>query len=160
MLNTIINCLLVEDSDADALLFERALHQHADLSVRVTRAATLAAACHALTTSVMDVVVLDLNLPDSYGLATFAAVKKTGGSIPVVILTGTGDMQFALEAIAAGASDFVNKDTMNGNMARAIGFSVARKAARDSANESMVRWMRGVFGQLEERIRRGEPDGE
>src|SRR5512141_287217 len=58
------------------------------------------------TTAVPDVVLLDLNMPYMKGIETMNEMMKLDRSVPIIILTGYGDVQTAVGAIKAGAYDF------------------------------------------------------
>lgn len=105
-----IRVLLVEDDDADARLFaESAVGGIAHPVHVVARADRLSDACAHLSTTGIDLVVLDLDLPDSRGLETFRRVRQTAPGVPVVVLTGQDDDSVALAATEEGAQDYLVK---------------------------------------------------
>ena len=99
--------LLVEDSEADRLLATAALNG-LGRSLRIVNASSLREAREAFVREGLDVVVLDLNLPDSTGIATLDSVRDLSADMPVVVLTGLGG-DFRAQAMAAGAIQFVTK---------------------------------------------------
>ena len=110
---TALRVLLVEDDDTDALLFDRVV---ADGSVplRIRRTASLAEAVAAgrAARDTLDVVLLDLGLPDSQGLSTFTRFCDAVDGVPVVVLTGMQDDEAARAAIEAGAQDYIVKNDL------------------------------------------------
>lgn len=100
--------LLVEDDDADALLFERMLSKCSG-AYQVQIQVTLADAIHWLDTNPCDIMLLDLSLPDSFGLESIREVHELFANIPIVMLTGLDDDQTALEALDCGAQDYLVK---------------------------------------------------
>ena len=97
--------LVVEDDAATRDLLEQYL---ADYKFRVTAAATAAEAEKRLAEEVVDLVVLDLNLPDGDGLALARKLRDTS-SIPIVILTGRADEVDRVLGLELGADDYVTK---------------------------------------------------
>jgi DNA-binding response OmpR family regulator len=97
--------LVVEDDAATRDLLEQYL---GDYKFRVTPAATAAEAETRLTEEIVDLVVLDLNLPDGDGLALARRLRDTS-SIPIVILTGRADEVDRVLGLELGADDYVTK---------------------------------------------------
>lgn len=104
-----LRVLLVEDDDTDALLFRHAAADDGTAPLHVRHVGDLAAGITASHQHDVDVVLLDLGLPDSVGLPTFRTFRDRGADLPVVVLTGTADDEVAMAAIEAGAQDFVAK---------------------------------------------------
>jgi CheY-like chemotaxis protein len=102
-----MNLLLVEDNEGDAALLER--HLVGMIGGSLERARSLRAAVDAATTTKFDAVVLDLGLPDAWGLDTVLRFGRLAPGIPVVVLTGTQQHDFADKARRAGALGFVAK---------------------------------------------------
>lgn len=116
----------VEDFDGDAWLIRRALTDSPHMSLRnFLRATDLDSLRRLVLDHPFDVVLLDLGLPDSFGLETIETARSIVGSTPLVVLTG--DERLGVESIAAGADDFVAKaDIDNGHLARVLAHSVER----------------------------------
>ncbi|MEJ2568466.1 MAG: response regulator, partial [candidate division WOR-3 bacterium] len=74
-----------------------------------------------------DLILLDLNLPDSKELATLDSVRKSAHNVPVVVITALSDEGLALEAMKRGAEGFLVKGQMGVNaLLQAIFFAVER----------------------------------
>ncbi len=104
-----IHVLLVEDSPTDADLFHKMFlrsGKRGDL-IQVERLSQAIDACNQQT---FNVVLLDLNLPDSERLDTLAEFRAAVPDIPVVVLTIMDDEQLALDAMTRGAQDYLVKD--------------------------------------------------
>jgi diguanylate cyclase (GGDEF)-like protein len=99
--------LLIEDDDADAMLVERALERYPGFELR--HVSQLGPAFEALAADSFDVVLLDLSLPDSFGLDGVAALSSRYPDLPIVVLTGLADDALALEALERGAQDYLAK---------------------------------------------------
>lgn len=83
------------------------------------------------------VIFLDLFLSDSGGLDTFLQVIKVNSRIPVIIYSGLSDTQMAIEAITAGAQDFMIKDDHSaGLLEKTVLYAIERKRIADALEES------------------------
>jgi DNA-binding response OmpR family regulator len=119
--------LLVEDSPTEAGLLEAKLAKVTSTTFEVTRAETLAEALATLKRRRFDVVLLDLNLPDSGELQTFTKVNQQNPEMPIVVLTGMHDEKLAVEAVSKGAQDYlIKRDTDHQVLGRAISYAVER----------------------------------
>src|SRR4051812_8664686 len=107
-----LHVLLVEDSPIDAHLIRSILRS---TSFQVTPVDRLSDALAVLHSATIDVILLDLNLPDSSGSETLNTVLEHAGSIAIVVLTGNGGQEAALDAVALGAQDYLIKGTANGD---------------------------------------------
>lgn len=104
--------LLVEDDEADAILFERTLRKCVgDYQLQVS--STMADATAWLEQHRCDVILLDLSLPDSFGLEGIQKIHNLHADVPIVMLTGLDDDQTALEALDSGAQDYLVKGVAN-----------------------------------------------
>jgi len=120
--------LLVEDDDEDALIVSDLLVE-AWPSLTVERANALKEA-EPMLGSRIDCVLLDLGLPDAYGLEAVRRIREADPEMPVVVLTGDTDEHRGIQALGAGAQDYLIKGMINGtSLARAIRHSVQRKQA-------------------------------
>lgn len=118
-----IRVLIVEDDEADASLLRRMLGTVKLMRIEILQAATLDSAMAHLSAGV-DIVLLDLNLPDRTGLGTLGHLRATDPTIPVVILTGVEDRQTAVAALESGAQDYLVKGHVDGI---AVGRSLLRQ---------------------------------
>ena len=109
---TISRVLLVEDNPSDALIIRRSLMAQPGLGVDIVTADSLASALASLGGQFFDLVLLDLSLPDSTGLATLAAIQSASPEIPTVVLTANDDEGIGLSCIDAGAQDYMSKAQM------------------------------------------------
>jgi len=120
--------LLIEDDEGDALIVEDELAESgAPISVR--RGRTLAEA-RALGFAGFDCVLLDLNLPDASGLDALRAVRAAAPDLAVLVLTGLDDERRGIEAVAAGAQDYLVKGGTSGPVLhRSLRYAVERRRA-------------------------------
>jgi CheY-like chemotaxis protein len=74
-----------------------------------------------------DVVLLDLNLPDSQGISTVEKIMQHAAHVPVLVLTGSDDERLALEAVRSGAQDYIVKGQMDSStLSRAMRYAIER----------------------------------
>jgi signal transduction histidine kinase/DNA-binding response OmpR family regulator len=126
--------LLVEDNRADARLFAELLSEVPGRPFQLTTVDTLAAARAQATTH--DVLFLDLSLPDAHGLDTVTAMLAAARDMPIIVLTGTDDERVAIEAVKAGAQDYLTKSEITPSLiARTARYAVERKHAEENARK-------------------------
>ncbi|MBN2475219.1 MAG: response regulator [Pirellulales bacterium] len=131
-----VRVLLIEDCPTDARVVQFLLRQaRGAMEVRhglfeVTRADRLASALDRLARADFDVVLLDLQLPDSDGLETLTRVKTAAEDVPIIVMTGLDDDGIALSVIQSGAQDYLAKDHLDERvLARTIRHAIERKRA-------------------------------
>ena len=133
-----LRILLVEDSPVEAHLIRSILGA---TSFRVTSVDRLSDGVAVLRSAAIDVILLDLNLPDSRGAETLDTVLEHAGSIAIVVLTGNGDEQAALDAVAMGAQDYLIKGTASGDtIVRSIRYAFERVHAEEDRRRSEARF--------------------
>lgn len=103
-----LKILIVDDDEVDRMTISRALKKSGIPMERV-EATTAAEAIVALSNSPFDSVFLDYSLPDQDGLALIQALRKADVKVPLIVLTGQGDEQLAVECMKAGANDYLSK---------------------------------------------------
>jgi signal transduction histidine kinase/DNA-binding response OmpR family regulator len=102
----------LDDDEVDRRSVRRGLAQ-AGVAATVDEAATPEEALERVSQAAYDCVFLDYNLPGADGLAVLRRVRQMGLSVPVVMLTGHGDEQVAVELMKAGAVDYVAKSAVS-----------------------------------------------
>jgi len=125
-----IRILLVEDSPTDAALIIEVLTAKEPPDLSLDHVTTLSAAVGRLAGGAYDAVLLDLALPDSYGIDTVAVIREIAPDLPIVILTGTDDDEVARSALNLGAQDYVVKGQFSAEfLARGIRYAIERSRA-------------------------------
>jgi PAS domain S-box-containing protein len=112
MLNNKINILVIEDNPGDYFLVKEYLEESFPTAT-IFSADTLNKGIDVLEQTQIDVVLLDLTLPDGMGISSFHAIHKKTQQVPIIILTGLGDRDIALESLKVGAQDYIVKDDCN-----------------------------------------------
>jgi diguanylate cyclase (GGDEF)-like protein len=158
--------LLVEDDSDDADFLRLSLSKH-DQSVSVTHTGRLSDAVAALDTDRFDVVLLDLNLPDGRGAECVQKIQEAESLVPIVVLSGHGDEDYAVEILNRGVQDYLVKWEGDGRtILRAIRYAIERKRAEVKLNylaryDALTRipnrqYLRDQLGQATTRaVRRG-----
>lgn len=120
--------LLVEDNDGDAdLIMDLLSEVKSGARHHVVRATRLSEAVSVLQDMPVEVVLLDLRLPDGAGVECVAAVREQASDVPIVVLTGLEDDAIAKSCITAGAQDYLSKQEVRAaSLARAIDYAVVR----------------------------------
>ncbi|WP_448189546.1 diguanylate cyclase [Azospirillum sp. sgz301742] len=148
---SIIDVLLVEDDPADAGLVRHALRSLGG-RFTLTHRLTLEDGLASLRDNHCDVVLLDLTLPDSSGFDTIRRVREASPAMPLIVLTGHDDEDFAMEAVAAGTQDYLFKGTTDGlGLQRAIRYAIARKQLEEKLRQSEQR-LQGIITLAQDAI--------
>jgi len=120
--------LLVEDDDDDAVFLKTCLRRQDSKAVELVRAATMANALSTLRGSQFDVILLDLNLPDSTGQDSVHRIQGADPTVPIVVLSGEGNEDFAVGILNRGVQDYLVKWEGDGRtILRSIRYAIERK---------------------------------
>jgi diguanylate cyclase (GGDEF)-like protein len=122
-----IRTLLIEDNPADARAVRETLAEVPEAALEVVWADGLAKGLERLEGEAVDLVLLDLSLPESQGLATFATTQECAPGVPIIVLTGLDDRELALKAVRDGAQDYLVKGQVEGpSLVRSMQHAVVR----------------------------------
>ncbi|HVU57914.1 MAG TPA: PAS domain S-box protein [Puia sp.] len=140
-INTQLSFLMVEDNPGDIFLLKEFLHA-TDLGIaHIFEVDRLSEAKRILAEQPIDLVFLDLSLPDSFGLDSYISLSAAAEHLPVILLTGLSDTNIALQALAMGAQDYLVKGDFDEKLlSRAIRYSLERKRNLQRLRESEVRY--------------------
>jgi len=137
MASTVIHTLVIEDNPLHAKLVLNLLAKAEAVVFEVVQADTLAGGLALLEQQTIDVVLLDLVLPDSQELDTFLRVRANSPHIPVVILTGLEDIKLAVRAVEAGAQAYLIKGQVNSaHLERSVRYAIERTRAQSEEWDS------------------------
>ncbi|HLO29790.1 MAG TPA: GGDEF domain-containing response regulator [Anaerolineales bacterium] len=125
-----ISLLIVEDHPGDARLIKEMLTGPAyfGMTFQLSHVEVLSAAIQACSDNHFDVVLLDLNLPDTTGLETLERLNELFPQIPIIVLTGLNDAELTMQSVQHGAQDFVTKEECTSQLlTRVIYYAIERK---------------------------------
>ena len=149
-MSEMLHILMVEDNPADVDLIRELLPQKGPVSFQIESVPRLSEALSRLKNEGVDLVLLDLGLPDSQGLDTFRKLREAAPHIAVIILTGNDDQEMAVAAVREGAQDYLVKGQTGGNLlTRAVRYAVERKRAEAKIEESMERLRKAVHTTMQ-----------
>ena len=122
-----IQVLLIEDNPGDTRLIIEAFNEAGGGQFELTCEDNLADGFRSLSSRHADVILLDLSLPDSFGLETVGKVLEQAPDTPIVVLTGHPDDSLSVTAVQAGAQDYLIKGEMEGNLlVRSLRYAIER----------------------------------
>jgi DNA-binding response OmpR family regulator len=126
--------LLVEDNSDDADFLRMSLRKYTD-SVDITHKSLIGDAVAVLEDERFDVVLLDLNLPDGRGVECVEKIHNADELVPIVVLSGHDDEDFAVDVLNRGVQDYLVKWEGDGRIIlRAIRYAIERKRAENKVN--------------------------
>lgn len=141
----LIRVLLIEDDQADAFLIQELLSEAAAknksgaIEATIRHVERLAEALRLVGEEEFDIVISDLGLPDSQGLATIKQLAAGVRQIPIVVMTGLDDQRSGYEAVNAGAQDYLVKGQVSGEMlVRSIRYAMERKRIENEKEQAIV----------------------
>ncbi len=141
--NTPYTFLIVEDNPGDSMIVEDLL-QDCFTNPSLFTARTFKETVQAVSApgAFFDVVLLDLSLPDKFGVSLVAEIIELCAGTPVIILTGNSDIDFSISSISMGISDYLVKDELNGAVLyKSILYSLERNKMTTALQESEKRYM-------------------
>lgn len=114
-----VSVLLIEDSAPEAAAITKAMmHGESLYDFKITTKETLANAMHFLGTETVEVVLLDLNLPDAKKLKAIDTVHAQFPELPIVVISGTSNIEMVHQALHRGAQEFLIKGECSGVIIR------------------------------------------
>ena len=127
-MNKKVDVLLIEDNDADSRYLREVLHDIEAGKHRITLAYTAADALSLLKEKTFDIVLTDLDLPDTIDFEIITNIQNANSKLPIVVLTGQANDDLALKIIQMGAQDYLVKGQGDGHLInRVIDYSIERK---------------------------------
>jgi PAS domain S-box-containing protein len=132
-----IKTLLIEDNPGDVRLIREMLKEDQAIRFDIVHKDRLSEGLHYLDENDVNVVILDLGLPDSIGLETFTQFYEKNIQLPIIVLTGNDDDQLALKAVQSGAQDYLVKGQITGQLlSRSIQYAIERKQAEENLSRA------------------------
>ncbi|NQE46411.1 Chemotaxis response regulator protein-glutamate methylesterase [ANME-1 cluster archaeon GoMg2] len=139
--------LLIEDNPGDARLIQEMLSEVDGSTFELESAGSLSTGMERLAAGDIDVVLLDLGLPDSSGLDTFITVHAQAPDVPIMMFTGLDDAELAIKAVQEGAQDYLPKNKLDSELlVRTIRYAIERKKTETHIKHlnSVLKATRGV----------------
>lgn len=131
-MNPPITLLLVEDSAADARLVREMLKEAASARFDVVHVERLGEAINRVGDGDIQVILLDLSLPDAQGIETLALLRNAAPRIPIVVMSGVDDESVAMQGLREGAQDYLVKGRVESDLlVRALRYAIERQHAED-----------------------------
>lgn len=141
--------LLIEDNPGDARLIREMLRDASGTPFELECTERLSLGLERLTEGGIDVVLLDLGLPDSQGLETFVKAQAKASEVPIIVLTGLADEAVWIDAAKKGAQDYLVKGKVDSSMLmRAIRYAIERKRAQQT-QERLSQQLQAKVSELE-----------
>jgi glutamate dehydrogenase (NAD(P)+) len=131
-----VTVMLVEDNPIHVRLIQHLLAESRSPTFHLLTSGSLGEASQRLGPDV-DLILLDLTLPDSHDLDTFVRVRSQAPNIPIVIVTSLDDVKLAARAVESGAQDYLVKSSLNRSaLIRSIRYALERTRVRDAEWDS------------------------
>ena len=125
--------LVVEDDPGDARLLREMFDEHDSHNTELTHVVCMSDAERHLAERNVDVILLDLGLPDAQGLEAVRRAHVVAPTIPLVVLTGLDDESLAVRALQEGAQDYLIKGRIDAHgLLRSVRYAVERKSLEDA----------------------------
>lgn len=148
--NQVLKVLLVENNLHDEALFRGLLSREQGASSFELECVDRAGiAVERLSQGGVDVVLLDLELPDSQGLDSFIRINNQHPTLPVIVLAGPGDEDLAFEAVSRGAQDYLVKgETSERALGRVIRYAIERSRLLNALRSlSLIDQLTGLYNR-------------
>jgi PAS domain S-box-containing protein len=136
-MKALIKLLLLEDNPGDARLINEILKESISVNFYLEHVDHLKDALNLLKSELPDAILLDLGLPDSQGLNSLESIISQTPNLPVIVLTGTNDLEMAVKAVQVGAQDYLTKGDIDGSLlVRVIRYAIERKQMENKVRKS------------------------
>lgn len=146
----IIRLLSVEDNPGDARLLRAYLADAGATQFEFMGVERLADALERVANEPLDIILLDLSLPDGHGLDNVRRLRAVAAHIPIVVLTGNDDESLAVEALQTGAQDYLVKSDLDGKLlVRSIRYAMERTQVLEELSESEQRFRSAISAMQE-----------
>ena len=137
-----LRILLVEDNPGDARLVGESLREAEDFHHELHHSPNLTDAVVTLQEQPVDIILLDLCIPEANGLETLRMVQVATPNIPIIVMTGMNDDATGIEAVRMGAQDYLIKGRDASILPRSIRYAVERHQTRQALHHSEERFRR------------------
>jgi PAS domain S-box-containing protein len=147
-----LRTLIVEDNRTDRILLESMFASSFPGEFETKNSDTLAGALSLLEHGGFDIILLDLNLPDSNNIETLFEVDKKCPSVPIIVVTSANDEKLGISALRSGAQDYIVKGQFDAKLLyKSMQYAIERKK-----NETEIRMMYEKLKMAQESLERNE----
>jgi two-component system cell cycle response regulator len=145
----LVSVLFIEDNAGDVRVVEEALKESARVRFHLERVDRLVHALARLAKEAYDIILLDLTLPDSWGLDTFLKVREAAPHTPVMVLTGLDDETLGIMAVQQGAQEYLVKGQASGPLIlRCLRYALQRhRMQQDLRGLTLTDELTGLFNR-------------
>lgn len=143
-----ISVLIVEDNPDDYLILQEVFQSSTELEAVLFHEDLLEGALSAAENKEFDAAIVDLSLPDSFGLDTFVSFHERHPLIPTIIMTGARDQEMAYEAVRKGAQDYLFKSELSSAaIIRSIRYAIERQRLTTDLRKALahVKQLQGML---------------
>jgi diguanylate cyclase (GGDEF)-like protein/PAS domain S-box-containing protein len=127
------NLLLIEDNPGDARLLREMLNEQGSAAIELTHVQRVSEAERHLSRHAVDIILLDLGLPDAQGVGAVRRTHNAAPRVPLVVLTGEDDESLAMQAQQEGAQDYLVKgQIVTRGLLRSLRYAVERKTMEEA----------------------------
>ena len=138
---SVTRLLLVEDNPGDARLLSEMLNESGAHNIELMHRESMGEAEKHLASGTVDVVLLDLGLPDAQGLEAVRRARAAAPDVPLLVLTGLDDESLAARALRDGAQDYLVKGRIEAHeLVRAVRYAIERKHGEEALRERESRY--------------------
>ncbi|HMU46850.1 MAG TPA: PAS domain-containing protein [Chitinophagaceae bacterium] len=138
---SILNLLIVEDNPGDYTLIKEYLKMSRLPDGKIVHATSMAEAAELVKQSMFDIALLDLSLPDSFGIDSVITMDHLMPKTPIVVFSGQSNVETAMEAISLGAQDYLVKGEFDEQLlGKTIHYSIERKKMVERLRQSNERY--------------------
>lgn len=138
-----IKVFLIEDNPGDARLIKEILSEEKRIQFSLEHADRVSEGIKRIKKGGIDIILLDLSLPDSDGIDTFISIYAQATQVPIVVLSGLTDESLAMKAVQDGAQDYLIKGKVDRSiLIRALRYAIERKNA-----ELMMKSLQGKLAE-------------
>ena len=128
MAQKVLKILLIEDNPGDARLIEEFLSETESSGLELEWVERLSEGIERLNKGDIEIVLLDLSLPDSTGFDTFKKLHEKAPGVAIIVFTGLDDKEMGVRAVQAGAQDYLVKGKVDSHLlVRSIEYAIERQ---------------------------------
>lgn len=132
-----IKLLVVDDNPGDILLLKKTVEKIERLSIHLVSQVSFGKGCEYLSKNPVDIILLDLNLPDGQGPQMIKPIFSINPTVPIVVFTGMQDESLAEQALQLGAQDYLEKGNVDEKLLeRVIRYAIGRQEAQNRLREA------------------------